>query len=146
MQLLDHPLQPVEPTGVLRSSSVPSVSDAFGVHQLNVNGGTASGEVAWTNCDGSVAALGLPNSGGADGQPFTVHASLQVTPVRFRGTSAPRISLALPRLAKVKRRLPVLRFNVRSSGRGTLQVLLKDHYVRGSYRLEISMAKLPNML
>ncbi len=34
------------------------------------------------------------------------------------------------------RRLPVLRFNVRSTGRGTLQVLLKTHYVRGSYRLK----------
>jgi hypothetical protein len=115
---------------------VPSVSDAFGVHQLSVNGSTASGDVPWTNCDGSVVALGIPNPGSADGQQFTVHSSLQVTPVRFRGTTAPRISLALPRLANVKRRLPVLRFNVHSSGRGTLQVLFKDHYVRGSYRLK----------
>jgi len=92
--------------------------------------------VPWTNCDGSVAALGVPNPGSADGQQFTVHASLQITPVKFRGTAAPRIHLALPRRASVKRRLPVLRFNVRSSGRGTLQVLFKDHYVRGSYKLK----------
>ena len=118
------------------SASVPSVSDAFGVHQLTVNGSTASADVPWSNCDGSVAALGVPNPGSADGQQFTVHASLQITPVKFRGTAAPRIHLALPRRASVKRRLPVLRFNVRSSGRGTLQVLFKDHYVRGSYKLK----------
>src|SRR5262249_36821616 len=98
------------------SASLPSVSDAFGVHQLAVNGSTASADVPWTNCDGSVAAFGIPNPGSSDGQQFTVHASLQVTPVKFRGTAAPRIRLALPRLANVKRRLPVLRFNVHSSG------------------------------
>ena len=40
------------------------------------------------------------------------------------------------RPANVARRLPTLRFNVHSTGRGTLQVLLKSHYVRGSYKLK----------
>jgi hypothetical protein len=118
------------------SSSVPSVSDAFGVHQLALNGSTASADVPWTNCQGSLTALGIPNPGGSDGQQFVVHASLQVTPVKFRGTSAPHIRVSLSKLARVARRLPVLRFDVRSSGRGTLQVLFKSHYVRGSYHLK----------
>lgn len=118
------------------SASVPSVSDAFGVHPLSVTGNTASANVPWTNCEGSLAALGIPNPGNGDGQQFVVHTSVQLTPVKFRGTAAPRIHLSLPKLANVARRLPVLRFNVHSSGRGTLLVLLKSHYVRGSYSLK----------
>lgn len=118
------------------SASVPSISDAFGVHPLTVSGNTASASVPWTNCQGSLAALGIPNPGNADGQGFVVHASLQVTPVKQRGIAAPRIHLKLPKLASVARRLPVLRFNVHSSGRGTLLLLLKSHYVRGSYSLK----------
>jgi hypothetical protein len=117
------------------SSSVPSVSDDFGVHPLAVNGNTASADVPFTNCQGSLAALGIPNSGAADGQQFVVHSALVVTPVKLRNTKPPHVRVAFRKLTTVARRLPVLRFNVRSSGRGTLQVLLKSHYVRGSYRL-----------
>lgn len=119
------------------STSVPSVSDAFGVHPLTVNGSTASADVPWTNCEGELTALGIPNPTDADGQQFVVHASLQVTPVKQRaGTLPPRIRLSMSKLANVARRLPVLRFNVHSTGRGTLQVLVHSHYVRGSYRLK----------
>jgi hypothetical protein len=118
------------------SSSVPSISDAFGVHPLTVSGSTASADIAWTSCQGSLAALGIPNPGSSDGQQFVVRATMQVTPVKQRGTAAPKIRLTLPKLAKVARRLHVLRFNIHSSGRGTLLVLLKSHYVRGSYSLK----------
>jgi hypothetical protein len=118
------------------SSSVPSVSDDFGVHPLTVNGNTATADVPWTNCQGSLSALGIPNSGSGDGQQFVVHTSVVLTPVKLRGTAAPHIRVAFPKLASLARRLPVLRFNVHSSGRGTLQVLFKSHYVRGSYRLK----------
>jgi hypothetical protein len=127
------------------SASVPSISDAFGVHQLHVSGSTASISVPWTGCLGSVAALGLPNPGSTsahDGQQFVVHASMTVTPVKPRGTGAPRITVSLPKLASVARHRPFLRFNVRSTGRGTLQVLLKSHYVRGSFSLRHGLNRL----
>jgi hypothetical protein len=125
------------------STSVPSVSDAFGVHPLTVSGSSATADVPWTNCPGSVTALGIPNPTDADGQQFVVHASLQITPVKQRaGTAPPKIRLSLPKVAKVARRVRVLRFNVHSTGRGTLQVLLHSHYVRGSYRLKAGTNRL----
>jgi hypothetical protein len=127
------------------SASVPSVSDAFGVQPLSVSGNTASASVPWTNCPGSLAALGLPNSATTsadDGSQFTVHSTLTITPVRQRSSAAPRIKVTVPRLAHVARRRPLLRFNVRSSGRGMLQVLLKSHYVRGSYTLKPGLNRL----
>jgi hypothetical protein len=124
------------------SSSVPSVKDAFGVKQLDVNGNTASATVPWTNCSGSVAGLALPNPGNLDGQRFVVHASMKVTPVKQHATSAPHIRVTFPKLAGAARRQQYLRFNVRSSGRGLLQALLKSGYVRGSYKLHKGVNKL----
>ncbi|HKN92797.1 MAG TPA: hypothetical protein VJU60_00575, partial [Thermoleophilaceae bacterium] len=127
------------------SASAPSVSDAFGVQQLAVTGNTASASIPWTNCPGSLAALGVPNpaaTSAADGSPFTVHATLTITPVKQRSTAAPRIKVTLPRLAHIARSRAFLRFNVRSSGHGMLQVLLKSHYVRGSYSLRPGLNRL----
>jgi hypothetical protein len=92
-----------------------------------------------------VAALAVPNPGGTsadDGKQFVVHASMKLTPVKQRGTAAPRVKVTIPKLAHVARRRLFLRFNVRSSGRGTLQVLLKSHYVRGSYSLKPGLNRL----
>lgn len=127
------------------SASAPSISDAFGVHPLTVSGNTASISVPWTNCLGSLAALGLPNPGTTsadDGKPFVVHASMTVTPVKQRTIAAPHITVSLPRVATASRNRPFLRFNVRSSGRGMLQVLLKSHYVRGSFSLKPGLNRL----
>jgi hypothetical protein len=127
------------------SASVPSISDAFGVHPLTVSGNTASISVSWTNCPGSHAELGLPNpatTSGGDGGQFVVRASMTVTPVKPRSTAAPHITVSLPRLATTARRRRFLRFNVRSSGRGTLQVLRKSRYVRGSYSLKPGLNRL----
>jgi len=55
---------------------------------------------------------------------------------------APHIKVTLPKLASVARNRPFLRFNVRSSGRGTLLVLLKSHYVRGSFSLKHGLNRL----
>jgi hypothetical protein len=117
------------------SESVPSISDAFGVRQLTVNGSSASADIPFTSCPGSVAALGIPNPGSADGQQFVVHTSLQLTPVKPRATAAPHIRFSVARRAAIARHRPYLRFKIRSSGRGILQVLFKAHYVRGSYHL-----------
>ena len=128
-----------------RSASVPSLSDTFGLRPLTISGNTASAAVPWTNCPGSVAAIGVPNPGttiGDDGKQFVVHATMTVTPVKQRSSAAPRIRVRIPRLAHVARRRPFLRFNVRSSGRGMLQVLLKSHYVRGSYRVKHGLNRL----
>ena len=127
------------------SASAPSVSDAFGVQPLAVTGNTASASIPWTNCPGSLAALGVPNpatTSGADGAPFTVHSTLTITPVKQRSTPAPRIKVTLPGLAHIARSRAFLRFNVRSSGHGMLQVLLKSHYVRGSYSLKPGLNRL----
>jgi Family of unknown function (DUF6055) len=127
------------------STSVPSISDEFGVHPLSVNGGSAQISVPWTSCKGMQATLGVPNAGttGADdGKQYVVHASMTLTPVKQRATAAPRISASFPRLAHVARRHAFLRFNVRSSGRGMLQVLLKSHYVRGSFSLKQGLNRL----
>lgn len=127
------------------SASVPSISDAFGVHPLAVSGSTAQISVPWTGCPGSQATLGLPNpgtTGADDGKQFVIHATTTLTPVKPRGTVVPRITLSLPKLAKVARNRPFLRFNVRSSARGTLQVLLKSRYVRGSYSLKPGLNRL----
>ena len=124
------------------SSSLPSISDTFGVHSLTVNAGSAQISVPWTSCPGSQATLGIPNPGAGDGQQFVVHASMTVTPVKLRGTAAPRITLSLPRLASIARHRSYMRLNVRSSGRGTLQVLLKSHYVRGSFSLTRGLNRL----
>jgi hypothetical protein len=127
------------------STSVPSISDAFGVHQLTVNGNSATYSVPWTSCPGSTAVLGLPNpatTSAGDGAQFVVRATMTLTPVKQRGSAAPRIRLALTRLARVARTRPFLRFDVRSSGRGMLQVLLKSHYVRGSYNLASGLNRL----
>jgi len=127
------------------SASVPSASDAFGVHALRVRGRPASISVPWTNCTGSLVALGLPNPGSTaadDGKQFVVHASLALTPAKLRATAAPHITITLPKLASVARNRPFLRFNIRSSGRGTLLVLLKSHYVRGSFSLKHGLNRL----
>jgi hypothetical protein len=128
------------------SASVPGISDAFGVHPLSVSGSTASISLPWTGCAGSLAALGVPNPGSTsadDGERFVVHASLVVTPPALHaGTTAPHITVSLPRLASVAPRQPFLRFNVRASGRGLLQVLLKSHYVRGSFSLKHGLNRL----
>ena len=127
------------------SASVPSISDSFGVHALTVNGSTAQISLPWTTCPGSQAALGLPNpasTGADDGKQFVVHASMTLTPVKLRGTAAPHIRVSLPKLAHIARHRAFLRFNVRSSERGMLQVLLKSHYVRGSFSLRRGLNRL----
>ncbi|HEX6459268.1 MAG TPA: DUF6055 domain-containing protein [Thermoleophilaceae bacterium] len=127
------------------SASAPSISDAFGVQQLSVSGSTASASVPWTNCVGSVAVLGVPNPGTTpadDAKQFTTHATMTVTPVKLRNAAPPRVRVSIPRLAHVARSRPFLRFNVRSTGRGMLQVLLKSRYVRGSYNLRSGLNRL----
>jgi uncharacterized protein DUF6055 len=127
------------------TSSVPSISDAFGVHALTVNGNTASASVPWTSCLGMQAALGVPNpatTGADDGKQFVVHATMTLTPVKLRATAAPHIKVTFPRLARVARKRPFLRFNVHSSGHGMLQVLLKSRYIRGSFSLKHGMNRL----
>jgi hypothetical protein len=127
------------------SGSVPSISDAFGVHQLTVNGHTAQISIPWTSCLGMQATLGIPNPGmtsADDGKQFAVQGTMTLTPVKLRGTAAPHITATFPKLAHVARKRPFLRFNVRSSGSGMLQVLLKSHYVRGSFYLKHGLNRL----
>jgi Family of unknown function (DUF6055) len=127
------------------SRSAPSISDAFGPHQLSLNGNTASYSVPWTSCPGMQAALGVPNPGATsadDGKQFVVRAAMTLAPVKQRSAAPPHIRATLPKLAHVARNRPFLRFNVRASGRGLLQVLLKSHYVRGSYTLKPGLNRL----
>lgn len=127
------------------TSSAPSMSDAFGVHPLSVSGNTASYSVPWTSCLGMQAALGVPNSGTTsadDGKQFVVRATMSLNPVKQRSVAAPHIRATFPKLARVARNRPFLRFNVRSSGRGLLQVLLRSHYVRGSFKLKHGLNRL----
>jgi uncharacterized protein DUF6055 len=127
------------------SGSVPSISNAFGVHELAVNGHTAQISIPWTSCLGMQATLGIPNPGATsadDGEQFGVQGTMTLTPVKLRGTAAPHITASFPKLAHVARKRPFLRFNVRSSRRGMLQVLLKSHYVRGSFYLKPGLNRL----
>jgi Family of unknown function (DUF6055) len=127
------------------TSSVPSISGAFGVHPLSVNGASAQVSIPWTSCQGMQASLGVPNAGTTsadDGKQYVVRASITPTPVKQRGTAAPRITASFAKLAHVARPRLFLRFNVRSSGRGMLQVLLKSHYVRGSFSLRPGLNRL----
>ena len=82
-------------------------------------------------CRGRTARARSPRSASPTPAPATASSSwctprFRSTPVKFRGTSAPHIRVSLRKPARVARRLPVLRFNVRSSGRGTLQVLFRS--------------------
>jgi len=127
------------------TASAPSISDAFGVHPLAAGGNTASYSVPWTSCLGMQAALGVPNSATTsadDGRQFVVRATMTLTPVKLRGAAAPHIRASFPKLAHVARNRPFLRFNVRSSGRGLLQVLLRSQYVRGSFTLQHGLNRL----
>jgi hypothetical protein len=115
------------PPGV---ASQPTFADDNGLHPLNVSGNTADVSVPWTDCPYQFGVLGLPNgSRSADGAQFLVHSALAVTPAAT-ATSAPRIKLS--RLSVSGRQL---RFAVSSSRRGTLGVLLRSRYVRGSFKL-----------
>jgi Family of unknown function (DUF6055) len=127
------------------TSSAPSISDAFGVHPLSVNSNSASYSVPWTSCLGMQAALGVPNSGTTstdDAKQFVVRATMTLTPVKLRAAAAPHVRASFPKLAHVARNRPFLRFNVRSSGRGLVQVLLKSDYVRGSFTLKKGLNRL----
>jgi hypothetical protein len=127
------------------SAAVPEIADSSGVHPLSVSGGAASIDLPWTTCTGSGAMLGLPNPAlttASDRQSFVVHASVSASTPKLRKTAAPRISLKLPKLASIARGKPFLRFRVKASSSGLLQVLLKSKYVRGSYRLHKGTNKL----
>jgi hypothetical protein len=124
------------------SAAVPEIADSTGVHPLSVSGGRAGIDLPWTTCTGSGAMLGLPNPAltvASDRQSFVVHASVSASTPKLRKTAPPRISLKLPKLASIARGKPFLRFRVKASSGGLLQVLLKSRYVRGSYRLHTGM-------
>ena len=126
------------------AGSRPAVADGAGLHPLAGNGDTAGVDLPWTTCQGSSALLALPNaSRSLDGARFLVHASVAVAPPTPRaGTAAPRIGLSLAKRPKLDRKRPFLRFRVRSSGAGILQVLLRSRYVRGSYGLHRGLNRL----
>jgi|tagenome__1003787_1003787.scaffolds.fasta_scaffold20978200_4 hypothetical protein len=120
------------------AQSQPSFSDATGIHKLNVSGNTAGADLPWTNCDGTQGVLAIANSSRTqDGSLFVVRISIDVTPPKPAiGTAAPKISLVrIPLRATIARTRPYLSFRVKSTGAGTLGVLLKAHYIRGSFRL-----------
>jgi len=110
-----------------------------------VNGNTAGADLPWTNCDGTQGVLAIANSSRTqDGSLFVVRISIDVTPPKpALGTAAPKISLVrMPLRARIARRSPFLSFRVQSTGAGTLGVLLKAHYIRGSFRLHAGTNKL----
>jgi hypothetical protein len=130
------------PAGV---RSQPSFSDSTGVHQLSVSGNTASADLPWTNCDGTHGTLALPNaSRTVDGAQFVVQISIDVIPPKAAlGTAAPTIQLlSIPGRATLARKRPYLAFRVKSTGAGTLGVLLKARYIRGNFRLHSGANKL----
>jgi hypothetical protein len=130
------------PAGV---QSQPSFVDGSGLHRLSLSGNTASASLPWTNCDGTRGTLVLPNASRAvDAAQFAVVISIDVVPPEpLAGTAAPKIRLLhLPGRATVGRKRPYLTFAVRSSGAGTLGVLLKARYVRGSFHLHAGTNKL----
>jgi hypothetical protein len=130
------------PAGV---QSQPTFSDSSGVHKLAVSGNSATADLPWTNCDGTQGVLAVPNSSLAvDGAQFVVRISTDVIPPKAAiGTAAPKIRLlTLPTKASFTRKRPYLAFRVKSSGAGTLGVLLKAHYIRGSFRLHAGTNKL----
>ena len=127
------------------AQSQPTFSDGSGVHKLNVSGNTASADLPWTNCDGTQGVLAIANSSRTqDGSLFVVRISIDVVPPKPAvGTAAPKISLvSMPVRAVIARKRPYLSFRVKSTGAGTLGVLLKAHYIRGSFRLHAGTNKL----
>jgi Family of unknown function (DUF6055) len=127
------------------AQSQPSFIDSTGAHQLKVTGSTASADLPWTNCDGAQGLLVLPNSSSTgDAAQFVVRISIDVIPPKAAlGTAAPKIRLSrLPTRATVARKRPYLAFRVKSTGAGSLGVLLKAHYIRGSFRLHAGTNKL----
>lgn len=123
----------------------PTFSNGSGVHKLNVNGNSASADLPWTNCDGTQGVLAIANSSRAqDGSLFVVRISIDVIPPKpALATAAPKIRLmGLPVRASIARQRPYLAFRVKSTGAGTLGVLLKSHYIRGSFRLHAGTNKL----
>jgi hypothetical protein len=126
------------------SGSQPALADATGLHPLSVSGDGAGIDLPWSTCAGSSALLALPNaSRSLDGAQFGVHSWVSVTPSPpSGGSAAPRIRLAFPRRAAIARLRPRLRFTVTSSAKGTLQVLLKWRYVRGSFSLHKGVNRL----
>jgi Family of unknown function (DUF6055) len=125
--------------------SQPSFHDSTGTHALTINGNRASADVPWTNCDGTQGTLVLPNgSRTVDGAQFIVRITLDVIPPKAAlGTAAPNIQLMkMPLRATIARKSPYLAFRVKSSGAGTLGVLLKAHYIRGNFRLHAGVNKL----
>ena len=130
------------PAGV---QSQPTFSDTRGVHALSVNGSTATADIPWTNCNGTQGVLALPNaSRSVDSAEFVVRISIDVVPPKpALGTAAPKIKLLrLPTKASFTRKRPYLAFRVRSTGAGSLGVLLKAHYIRGSFRLHAGTNRL----
>src|SRR4051794_273487 len=127
------------------AQSQPTFSDATGIHKLNVNGNNASADLPWTNCDGTQGVLAIANSSRTqDGSLFVVRISIDVTPPKPAiGTAAPKIRLMrMPVRANIARKRPYLAFRVKSTGAGTLGVLLKAHYIRASFRLHAGTNKL----
>jgi Family of unknown function (DUF6055) len=127
------------------AQSQPTFSDGTGVHRLNVNGNTAGADLPWTNCDGTQGVLAIANTSRTqDGSLFVVRISIEVTPPKpALGTAAPKITLlGMPVRATIARKRPYLSFRVKSSGAGSLGVLLKAHYIRGSFRLHAGVNKL----
>jgi hypothetical protein len=125
--------------------SQPSFVDQSGVHPLTVSAGTASADLPWTNCDGTHGTLVLPNTSRTqDAAQFAVRIALDVIPPKpALGTAAPKISLLrIPVRATIARKRPYLSFRVKSSGAGSLGVLLKAHYIRGSFRLHAGVNRL----
>jgi hypothetical protein len=130
------------PTG---AQSQPTFTDSSGVHRLNVSGNSAGADLPWTNCDGTQGVLAIANSSRTqDGSLFVVRISIDVTPPKPAiGTAAPKISrLKMPLRARIARKSPYLSFRVKSTGAGTLGVLLKAHYIRGSFRLHAGTNRL----